>query len=125
MDTFNTVINRLSSELTGKGFDCITVLQWCSMWNEAGVMGLSTKDRVQMDIYHEAIAAMVYKGEEFNSYPKDALQPTSEVSLILKGVVKDYPPDHPPAGVVQAQCGALWSAVDHQLRHLQQLRCHS
>ena len=89
LDTFYAVINRLTSKLISKDFPCATVLSWCSVWCEVGLMGLVVTDLEQMRLFREAIAATVYGGEEFNSFPKDLLAPSPEVSTILKGVLAD------------------------------------
>ena len=69
---------------------CAKAVDWCNAWSEMGLFGLYTSDSLAFRIFREAVAAITWKGMEFNSYPKDGLSNQPDISILLQGPLLTY-----------------------------------
>ena len=58
------------------------VLRWNSIWDFVGLLGLKALDLAKLELCREEIAAMTMSGYQFNTVPRDALDPPPRVCLL-------------------------------------------
>ena len=65
--------------------NCARRLSWSSVCAEVGLMGLDTTDPVQFSTLRDVISTLRWNGMEFNSFPKELVDPDYDVTILLRG----------------------------------------
>ena len=89
----------MESEIVAKDLDIISVLKWANLWNDTGLVGLSTRDPARLDNFRDFVHAQKKGGMAYALIPKELVTNKTTITTLLKYTYRDYDLAALPGGI--------------------------
>ena len=96
---FHDLVNTMESEIVAQDLEIISVLKWANLWNDTGLIGLSTRDLGLLDNFKDYVHAQKKGGMAYALIPKELVANKTTVTTLLKYNFRDYNLASLPGGI--------------------------
>ena len=96
---FHDLVNTMESEIVSQNLDIISVLKWANLWNDTGLIGLSTHDIDKLDSFRDFVYAQKKGGMTYSLIPKELVANKTTITTLLKYNFRDYDLAALPGGI--------------------------
>ena len=87
---FHDFINTLECHIITTNKSLMSVMKWSNIWDEVGLLGLSTKDLGQLDAFCNYLMSKSVGGMVFTVVPKDMVTTGTTIITLLKNNYRNY-----------------------------------
>ena len=96
---FHDIVNTVESEIISKKLDFISVLRWANLWNDTGLVGLSSNDLKRMGDFRDFFHSQRRGGMIYSLVPKELVAQKTTISTLLKYCYRNYDLASLPGGL--------------------------
>ena len=88
---FHDVINKVDNRIRREGIPCHLTMEWNSDWEgDIGLLGLCVTDYRALELFRKTVAEIQVGGMIYNTFPKEALDQGSEISVFLRSELRCF-----------------------------------
>ena len=88
--TFHDLLNRVEGYIHDERLPCGQAYRWANLWGKVGLLGLSPANKQHIVEYRQAVEAQVLAQTKFSMIPKDALDRTGQISVLLRTNLRSF-----------------------------------
>ena len=96
---FHDLVNAMEKEIISKNLDIISALKWANLWNDTGLIGLSTNDMDRLNKFRDFVHSQKTGGMAYALVPKELVTNKTTITTLLKYNLRNYDLAALPGGI--------------------------